>query len=495
MRTFKKVLNGKGLLAASVALLSGHALAETAGRVSFVSGDASVTGSDGSSRALQRGAAINSGDRINTRAGRVQVRFTDGSFVSLQPNTVFGIDEYLYANRKPEETSLFFSLVQGGMRTITGAIGKVNKKSYQVRTPVATIGIRGTEYLARVDERGLVVSVGRGFVNVANERGDVTGGARQNIRVNDQDTAPKLSDEQAELQARGANDREDDEDEEEQRTVAIADVQNDRGDYLFLSTSQQAVADSVAFAGPQGSNVDGGFGDQGLTFSFDGAQLMTTAVDSIGNTRMDRQDALATDAGQVGALKWGRWYTSGSSPITLDGSPVEIGSTDSLHYIVGPMTPHDAISSAYGQNTTATYTYQGGTPATGNDGTLGSVTAGSTLTITFFSIPTLTMDIGIDMASGNDYQIGGSAQLSLDSSASKFIASTGTSCSYNFGSSSCSASISGFFAGEQAQQIGLGYNINDGSRVVTGAAAFGSGGITPITIQGGVTLPPQGPAP
>lgn len=117
MRTFKKVLNGKGLLAASVALLSGHALAETAGRVSFVSGDASVTGSDGSSRALQRGAAINSGDRINTRAGRVQVRFTDGSFVSLQPNTVFGIDEYLYANRKPEETSLFFSLVQGGMRT------------------------------------------------------------------------------------------------------------------------------------------------------------------------------------------------------------------------------------------------------------------------------------------------------------------------------------------------------------------------------------------
>src|SRR6218665_3445229 len=181
MRIFKPALSGKGLLAASITLLSSGAMAETAGRVSFVSGDVTASSGGGSSRQLNRGDIINGGDKISTQAGRLQIRFTDGGFVSLQPNTIFGVDQYLYANKPPEESSLFFSLLQGGMRTITGAIGKVNKQSYKVRTPVATIGIRGTGYLASLTERGLIVSVGSGFVNVSNDNGQITGGAGQNI--------------------------------------------------------------------------------------------------------------------------------------------------------------------------------------------------------------------------------------------------------------------------------------------------------------------------
>ncbi|MFN3587039.1 MAG: FecR domain-containing protein, partial [Moraxellaceae bacterium] len=207
MRKFSTVLSGKGLLAASVATLAaGPALAEVAGRASFVTGNVSVTGKDGSVRELRRGDAINTGDRISTNTGRLQIRFSDGGFVSLQPGTVFGIDEYLYANRKPEETSLFFNLIQGGMRTVTGAIGKVNKQSYKVRTPVATIGIRGTGYRAQIMRNGgLLVSVGSGFVNVANRMGDTTAGSGQNIAVPDENTAPGLTDEQVDIAATGTN--------------------------------------------------------------------------------------------------------------------------------------------------------------------------------------------------------------------------------------------------------------------------------------------------
>jgi hypothetical protein len=42
----------------------------------------------------------------------------------------------------------FFSLVKGGFRAISGAIGKVNHGEYQISTPVATIGIRGTDYIS-----------------------------------------------------------------------------------------------------------------------------------------------------------------------------------------------------------------------------------------------------------------------------------------------------------------------------------------------------------
>lgn len=44
----------------------------------------------------------------------------------------------------------FFSLLKGGFRAVSGAIGKINHDDYQVATPVATIGIRGTDYLAVV---------------------------------------------------------------------------------------------------------------------------------------------------------------------------------------------------------------------------------------------------------------------------------------------------------------------------------------------------------
>ena len=201
----------KLLAGALAALASGHTLAETAGRVSFVSGSVSATGTDGQTRTLRRGDLISGGDRIETRGGRLQIRFTDGGFVSLQPNTVFGVDQYLYANAAPEESSLFFSLLRGGMRTITGAIGKVNKQNYRVRTPVATIGIRGTGYLAETDNERTLVTVGHGRVFVENALGNVTGSAGENILAT-LEQPPGLTRETPDIRAPGPEGDEGDDD-------------------------------------------------------------------------------------------------------------------------------------------------------------------------------------------------------------------------------------------------------------------------------------------
>lgn len=168
------LLNAKGLLTVMVAtLFSGQALAETAGRVTFITGEVIAISSDGNRRTLIKSDLVNSGERLETGKGRLQIRFTDGSFISLQPNTVFGLDNYTFARAKPQESSLLFSFIRGGMRTVSGAIGKVNRANYTVKTPVGTIGIRGTGYVATQEPNGrLLLTVNKGIVNVSNDFGN-----------------------------------------------------------------------------------------------------------------------------------------------------------------------------------------------------------------------------------------------------------------------------------------------------------------------------------
>ena len=167
-------LSGKGLLAAMVAtLLCGQTFADVAGRVTFVAGKVTAIGSDGKTRTLTKGELLNSGERLETGTGRLQIRFTDGSLMSLQPNTVFGLDNYTYSRNKPQDGALLFNFIRGGIRTVSGAIGRVNRANYAVKTPVGTIGIRGTGYTATQEPNGrLLVTVNKGIVNISNEFGN-----------------------------------------------------------------------------------------------------------------------------------------------------------------------------------------------------------------------------------------------------------------------------------------------------------------------------------
>ena len=96
-------------------------------------------------RGRSRGApSSTAATRSQTNDGRAQIRFTDGSYVSLQPNTDFAISEYKFEGKNDGSERGFFGLVKGAMRTVTGAVGRVNRNAYRITTPTATVGIRGT---------------------------------------------------------------------------------------------------------------------------------------------------------------------------------------------------------------------------------------------------------------------------------------------------------------------------------------------------------------
>lgn len=88
---------------------------------------------------------------ITVMDSEAQVVFSDNSVMSFRPNTRLYISEYNYSPKsaKKEEKSTgsyIMNLLEGGFRTITGYVAKEQPDNYQINTPVATIGVRGTEF-------------------------------------------------------------------------------------------------------------------------------------------------------------------------------------------------------------------------------------------------------------------------------------------------------------------------------------------------------------
>lgn len=97
--------------------------------------------------------------------GRAQFRMVDQSLISLQQNSVLKIKKY-HVKNGAVKGSVLLELLSGGLRTITGAIGKGNKKAYELRTPLATIGVRGTDYEVEIVPSGMYVATWEGTINL-----------------------------------------------------------------------------------------------------------------------------------------------------------------------------------------------------------------------------------------------------------------------------------------------------------------------------------------
>jgi len=137
-------LLGISCIAFCAATFALSARAESAGKVLSADGDALVLRGSHILR-LFRGAAVESGDQIHTGSdGKVLVVFTDSGLVWIRGNSDFVVDEYSYAQGRRE--TAFFSLLKGGARSVTGLIGRRTRSNFRLRIPVATIGIRGTDF-------------------------------------------------------------------------------------------------------------------------------------------------------------------------------------------------------------------------------------------------------------------------------------------------------------------------------------------------------------
>ncbi|MCE2998243.1 MAG: FecR domain-containing protein [Betaproteobacteria bacterium] len=129
-----------------LALASASALAAGAGVVTHLSGTLSVQRPDGTVRILSQKSQVNPGDLLTTqRDSFAQINFTDGSAATMRPETTMKIEAYTFVQEKPQGDAMFMRLLKGGLRTVTGLIGKRgDQDAYRIGTSTATIGIRGS---------------------------------------------------------------------------------------------------------------------------------------------------------------------------------------------------------------------------------------------------------------------------------------------------------------------------------------------------------------
>jgi len=113
-------------------------------RLVQVSGDVTAALPGRPLRNLANGAALYEGDSVRTSAGAVAViGFRDRSRMSVNPNSVIRIDSFVY-NRPQSTDNMAVGLLKGGLRLVTGLIGRNRPESFTVKTTTATVGIRGT---------------------------------------------------------------------------------------------------------------------------------------------------------------------------------------------------------------------------------------------------------------------------------------------------------------------------------------------------------------
>jgi hypothetical protein len=171
-------------IAVVLSTLASYAAASS-GTITQLSGTLSVRKADGSVRILSQRSTIESGDTVNTeRESFAQIRFSDGGQVTLKPNTSVKIQSFRFSEEKPQDDSFVYRLVKGGLRTVTGLVGKRSKDKYELETATATVGIRGTTLSADdcLNDRGgdcsrldaaVYVGVADGEVVVRNGQGEL----------------------------------------------------------------------------------------------------------------------------------------------------------------------------------------------------------------------------------------------------------------------------------------------------------------------------------
>lgn len=142
------------------------------GAISDVEGTAEIV-SGGASAGAAKGAPVHMNDALTTGAdGHLQVKFRDDTVLTLSEDARVVIDRYVY---DPDQGvgDVLLTTTQGAFRFATGRMNKLSKKDITVATPVAQIGVRGTEFWGGPVDGEYSVLLLAGEVNVKNQAGTV----------------------------------------------------------------------------------------------------------------------------------------------------------------------------------------------------------------------------------------------------------------------------------------------------------------------------------
>jgi hypothetical protein len=140
------------ILAAAISLaFAGSAAAADIGLIKVSKGNVEIQRS-GAKMPAKVGTGLQTADVIVTGAdGSAGITFSDNSLVSVGPNSVFAIDKYQF-DSTTHAGEFEGNLKQGRLSAISGKMVKQSPESMKIRTPSAIMGVRGTEFVVKVDE-------------------------------------------------------------------------------------------------------------------------------------------------------------------------------------------------------------------------------------------------------------------------------------------------------------------------------------------------------
>ncbi len=102
-----------------------------------------------------RGAGIEKMDTVSTNSqGRFRITFNDATTVNITENSRLLIDDFVYDGGNKSKGRLGLKVALGTVRYASGSVAKGNPKGVNIRTPTATIAVRGTDFVMSVDEAG-----------------------------------------------------------------------------------------------------------------------------------------------------------------------------------------------------------------------------------------------------------------------------------------------------------------------------------------------------
>lgn len=439
---------------------------KSAGSVTFTTGDTNIIRADKSVVKAAKNDVVNSGDTIETKTGRLQLSFIDGGKVSLQPNTIYKINKYEFSGKEDGSEYAFTELLKGGMRTISGLIGHKNRERYQLKTAVATIGIRGTEFTVNFNNNQLLMTTNHGSVDVCNTGGCLNAVTGQSISVSGVGAAPKPSGKAAKAAAPApASSKAVFSAGEEVNAAVIAStaatstapitqVNNTAG---FLSTVMKTAC-NCGFDGVYDAQIatDNNATPTRLTIA-GSAEIQPVAFSSVNND---------------GIVGWGRIM-----PGTLTIAGVS-NSIEWMDYAIG--VKPDPVQLA---NLTGTYTVFGSTAPmfVGAGGISAVIGAENAVTGNFtFNFASTNFSYGLTVNTITDsFILAGGGNLSANNptffsnNGQSSITSLGATCTVGTCSNALDANrlIQGAFFGQNGERIGLQYGFD-----ISGSGVPGSGG-------------------
>jgi hypothetical protein len=152
---------------------------EAAGHILWAFGQVERVGADGVAKPLAKGDAVFEGDVIRSAAGsHAQLVMSDEALVAVRAESSVKLTKYSYQGAEDGTERAIIDLLKGGLRSVTGAIGRTNKDSYQLRNDMHVIGIRGTDHETYANDAGTFsrVTMGGTYIQTPSGRIDVAPG-------------------------------------------------------------------------------------------------------------------------------------------------------------------------------------------------------------------------------------------------------------------------------------------------------------------------------